>query len=91
MAQRAGGDDVADGLLRLPRTVCQASLPPGQPETVEPAVKTLELESNHHFLNICFEENVPQKQMFLFPPCLKELGRSRLQFASQFHWVLYVK
>lgn len=48
LVQGAGGEDVVEGLLRLPCTVRQAPLPPGQPETAKPTVKATEEESNHH-------------------------------------------
>lgn len=90
MVQGAGGEDVVDS-LRLPSTVRQASLLPGQPETAEPAVKAIEEESERYFfLKTGLEENVPQKQMLLFPAFSNVFKGARSIKAAVF-WVLCIK
>lgn len=91
MVQGAGGEDVVDS-LRLPSTVRQASLLPGQPETAEPAVKAIEEESESYFFlkKTGLEENVPQKQMLLFPTFSNVFKGARSIKAAVF-WVLYIK
>lgn len=80
LVQRAGGGEVVDRLLRPPCAVRQASLPPGQPETAEPAVKAIEEESERYFLESALR-TMCRRNRQLFP----------MQRTLQFQWVLYIK